>query len=171
MSIWGLAAHQKLFLILIFHFLQKKSIESVPHYNLTQEHSTIIRSSIKLYWSNRIANIFSDLVAQMYLKCWYYQSMKMECDHLYGWIKKQKTKTHTHTHTQKNPVTYAKISAKMVSPRDIAGNAEEEEVDIFSVHTCPSGLGFSCWKSLVNSQAVPAGTHEAREWPAGQHDK
>ena len=35
-------------------------------------------------------------------------SMKMECDYLYDWIKKT--------------VTYAKISPKMVNPRDIAGN-------------------------------------------------
>ena len=39
-------------------------------------------------------------------------SMKMECDYLYGWIKTP---------------TYAKISPKMVNPRDIAGNAEEGE--------------------------------------------
>ena len=39
--------------------------------------------------------------------------MKMECDYLYGWTKKT--------------VTYAKISPKLVNPRDIAGNAEEEE--------------------------------------------
>ena len=32
------------------------------------------------------------------------------CDYLYGWIKKK-------------PVTCAQISPKMVSPRDIAGNA------------------------------------------------
>ena len=37
----------------------------------------------------------------------------MECDNLYGWIKKT--------------VAYAKISPKMVSPRDIDGNTEEEE--------------------------------------------
>ena len=40
-------------------------------------------------------------------------STKTVCDYLYGWAKKM--------------VTYAKISQKMVNPRDIAGNAEEEE--------------------------------------------
>ena len=39
--------------------------------------------------------------------------MKTECDYLYGWIKKT--------------FTYQKISPKTVNPRDIAGNAEEEE--------------------------------------------
>ena len=42
-------------------------------------------------------------------------STKTECDYLYGWIKKKKT------------VTYAKISPRMVKPRDIAGRAQEEE--------------------------------------------
>ena len=41
---------------------------------------------------------------------------KTECDHLYAWIKKKQ-----------KPATYAKISPKMTNPRDIAGNAEEEE--------------------------------------------
>ena len=40
-------------------------------------------------------------------------STKTECDYLNGWIKKT--------------VTYAKISPKMVNPRDIAGEREEEE--------------------------------------------
>ena len=39
--------------------------------------------------------------------------MKTECDDRYDWIKKQ--------------VAYVEISPKMVNPRDIAGNAEEEE--------------------------------------------
>ena len=39
-------------------------------------------------------------------------AMKTECDYLYGWIKM---------------VTYTKISPKMVNPRDITGNTEEEE--------------------------------------------
>ena len=38
-------------------------------------------------------------------------STEAECDYLYGWIKN---------------VTYTKILPKMVNPRDIAGNAEEE---------------------------------------------
>ena len=40
--------------------------------------------------------------------------MKMECDNLYGWIKKT--------------ATYAKISSKMMNPRDVAGNTEEEDL-------------------------------------------
>ena len=40
--------------------------------------------------------------------------MKTKCDYLYGWIKKK-------------TITYAKISPKMVNPRDRAGNVEEEE--------------------------------------------
>ena len=43
--------------------------------------------------------------------------MKMECDYLNGWKKGQNQKR---SHTQK-------ISPKMVNPRDIAGNAEEEK--------------------------------------------
>ena len=39
----------------------------------------------------------------------------MICDSLNGWIKKKKM------------VTYAKISPKIVKPRDVARNAEEEE--------------------------------------------
>ena len=59
-------------------------------------------------------------------------STKTECDYLYGWIKKKnknkKQKTNK-TKTKKKPVTYAKIiSPKMVNPKDIAGNAEEEEM-------------------------------------------
>ena len=42
-------------------------------------------------------------------------STKTECDYLSGWIKKKKT------------VTLAKISRKMVNPRDTAGEREEEE--------------------------------------------
>ena len=38
--------------------------------------------------------------------------MKTECDYLHGWIKKQSHKQKSHQ--------------KMVNPRDIAGNAEEE---------------------------------------------
>ena len=41
-------------------------------------------------------------------------STKTECDYLYGWIKK-------------NTITCAKISPKMVNPRDLAGNAGEVE--------------------------------------------
>ena len=40
-------------------------------------------------------------------------SAKTESDYLNGWIKKT--------------VTYAKISSKMLNPRDIGRNAEEEE--------------------------------------------
>ena len=43
---------------------------------------------------------------------------KMECDYLYGWIKKT--------------VTYAKISSKIMNPRDNAGSAEEEKDDDYS---------------------------------------
>ena len=39
---------------------------------------------------------------------------KTESDYLYGWIKKKKK------------VLCTKISPKMVNPRDLAGNAEEE---------------------------------------------
>ena len=42
-------------------------------------------------------------------------STKTECDYLYGWIEKKKT------------ITHEKISTKMVNPRDLAGNAKEEE--------------------------------------------
>ena len=44
--------------------------------------------------------------------------MKTKCDYLYGWIKKT--------------VTCTKISPKMVNPRDIAGNAEEEEEESYN---------------------------------------
>ena len=44
--------------------------------------------------------------------------MKTECDYLYGWIRKM--------------VTYAKISSRMVNPRDIAGNAEEEHTELLA---------------------------------------
>ena len=37
---------------------------------------------------------------------------RRKCDHLHGWIK--------------NGHTHAKISPKMVNPRDVAGNTEEE---------------------------------------------
>ena len=43
----------------------------------------------------------------------YNPSTKTECDCLNRWIKAM--------------VTYAKISPRMVNPRDIAGNAKEEE--------------------------------------------
>ena len=63
-------------------------------------------------------------------ECWhqkdnqYAPSMKMECDYLYGWNKK---------------VTQAKISPKMMNPRDVAGNAEEEEKKrIIIVQACDS---------------------------------
>ena len=46
-------------------------------------------------------------------------STRTERDYLYGWIKKT--------------VTYAKISPKMVNPRDRAGNAEEEDLDIIFI--------------------------------------
>ena len=42
-----------------------------------------------------------------------YQSLKTECDYLNGWNKKK-------------TVTYAKISPKMVNPRDIAGEREKQ---------------------------------------------
>ena len=48
----------------------------------------------------------------------YAPSTKRECDYLNGWIKKNK-----------KTITSAKITLKMVNPRDIAGNAEEEEED------------------------------------------
>ena len=44
-------------------------------------------------------------------------STKMECKYLCGWVIKKK----------KKKVAYAKISPKMVNPRGLAGNAEEEE--------------------------------------------
>ena len=45
--------------------------------------------------------------------------MNMECDHLNGWILKKKEKgSHMLTSHQ-----------KLVNPRDIAGNAEEEAID------------------------------------------
>ena len=40
-------------------------------------------------------------------------STNTECDYLNGWIKKKKKK--------KKPVTYSKISPKMLNPKDIAG--------------------------------------------------
>ena len=45
-------------------------------------------------------------------------SLKTECDYLYGWIENKQTNKHR-SHTQKSP--------KMVNPRHLAGNAEEEE--------------------------------------------
>ena len=54
--------------------------------------------------------------------------MKMECDYLYGWVKKKPKQT----------VTYLEMLPKMVNPRDLVGNAaaeaaaaeeEEEEED------------------------------------------
>ena len=39
--------------------------------------------------------------------------MRMECDYLYGWIRKM--------------VIFTKISPKMVNPRDMAWDAEEKE--------------------------------------------
>ena len=47
-------------------------------------------------------------------------STQTECEYFNGCIKKKKKK-------KKKPVTYAKISLKMVNPRDIAGNAEEKK--------------------------------------------
>ena len=47
--------------------------------------------------------------------------MKTECDYLYGLIQKQTNNNKTVTHT--------KISPKMVKPRDMAGNVEEEEAE------------------------------------------
>ena len=43
-------------------------------------------------------------------------STKTERDYVNGWIKEKKA-------------TYAKISPKMVNPRDLAGNTKEEEED------------------------------------------
>ena len=45
--------------------------------------------------------------------------MKTECDYLYGWIKKK-------NHTQKKN-DHIKNLIEMVNPRDIAGNAEEDD--------------------------------------------
>ena len=42
--------------------------------------------------------------------------MKTECDYLYGWLK--------NSHMRKN------LTKKMVNSRDIAWNAEEEEVSV-----------------------------------------
>ena len=55
--------------------------------------------------------------------------MRMECDHLCGWIKK---------------VTYAKISPRMVNPGDVAGSAKKkkkkkEEREIWALHPAFSG--------------------------------
>ena len=47
----------------------------------------------------------------------------MECDYLYGWIKKR-------SHTQKS------LSKKVMKPRDLAGNEEEEKK--FTTHTVAS---------------------------------
>ena len=46
-------------------------------------------------------------------------STKTECDYLYGGIEKKKKK-----------VTYAKISPKMLKPRDKTGKAKEEAEDL-----------------------------------------
>ena len=54
-------------------------------------------------------------------QCWqqkhtqHVPSTKMECDYLYGWIKK------------KNGHICTNLTQKMVNSRDIAGNTEEEE--------------------------------------------
>ena len=50
-------------------------------------------------------------------------STKTEFDYLYGWVKKQ---TNNNNNNNNKTVTYAKILPRMVNPRDIAGNAEEE---------------------------------------------
>ena len=47
----------------------------------------------------------------------------MDYDYLYGWIKKN-------GHIRKN------LTQKMVNPRDIAGNAEEEASTTMAVHCC-----------------------------------
>ena len=49
-------------------------------------------------------------------------SMKMECDFLNGRIK-----NNNNNNKKKTPVTYTKMSPKIVNPRDIACNSEEEE--------------------------------------------
>ena len=51
----------------------------------------------------------------------YALSTKMECDHLYGWIEKN---DHIHTNLTKNG-----------DPRNIAGNAEEEDITLVSQAT------------------------------------
>ena len=54
--------------------------------------------------------------------------MKMDCDNLYGWIKKI--------------VTYTKILLNMVNPTDIAGNAEEEEEEEEALTLKPQASGW-----------------------------
>ena len=44
---------------------------------------------------------------------WTVPSRKTDCEYLIGWIKKM--------------VPYTKISPKMLNPRDVTGNTEEEE--------------------------------------------
>ena len=68
-----------------------------------------------------------------------------ECNYPYGWIKEKKKekKMVTHTHKKKAP--------KMVNPRDIAGNAEGEELESAFIRV--SEL-LSTKKKLVSNQRV-----------------
>ena len=66
--------------------------------------------------SNMVICVIISLTLDIACKCFnQIISTKTECDYLYGWIKNESS------HTQK------KISPKMMKPRDVAGNAEEEE--------------------------------------------
>ena len=57
-------------------------------------------------------------------------STKTECDYHNGWVYKQTNKQ------KKKPVTYSKISPKLVNPRDIAGEREEEEEEEVHMESC-----------------------------------
>ena len=64
-------------------------------------------------------------------------STKMECDCLSGWIKK-------------NSVTYAKISPKMVNPRDVAGECRRRKKD---------------WSQHMVRRVTSTSVFQARIWP------
>ena len=76
-----------------------------------------LRSSLHIHAFHHTDQIDPDIHV-LDSECWQQKhtqhapSTKTECHNLYGWIKQM--------------VTYAKILPKMVNPRDISGNAEEE---------------------------------------------
>ena len=76
---------------------------------------------------------------QQYKHTQHAPSMKMECECLCGWIKKT--------------VTYAELLPKMLNPRDIAGNAEEEEEEEDLLRSCQCGAEegrfVECWQGSV----------------------
>ena len=72
-------------------------------------------------------------------------STKNKCDHLCGWIYKQQQQQQT-----KNPdICPQSVSAKMVNPTDIEGNAEEEED-----HTYGLELVWYCDGYLVRCMSI-----------------